>query len=309
MLTVRARVEADEVAVAALLSAAAERVTSLDPTVWMPRWPGPGPGLVAVDDDGGIHGFTRPRVAELGPRDGSRMYAPDRSVAWGDAVADGAAAVAALAAEIRSTPAGAEADNLLWPTVDRLADPWWTAAGFTRTGGYAVRPPEPLAGPLPPGVTARPATPADADAVVALHREAVAFQAGHSPYVRVVGAGIAGFRDRLLAGTSSMVLETDRGLVGVCEWWYVDGSTHRPIQLPPGRYAYLNSVAVTAAARGVGLGRAVVAAALAAAGPGLDGSTLWFNPANPIASLVWPHLGWRSVWSVWERRESVSGPS
>ena len=34
-----------------------------------------------------------------------------------------------------------------------------------------------------------------------------------------------------------------------------------------------------------------------------------FNPANPVASAVWPHLGWRSVWSVWDRREPVSAPS
>jgi GNAT superfamily N-acetyltransferase len=264
---------------------------------------------VAVDDDGGIHGFVRPLVEELGPEDGSRMYAPDRSVVWADVAADSPAAVAALAAEIRAAPPGAEADNLLWPTVDRRAEPWWTAAGFTCSAGYAVRPPEPLAGPPPPGVTARAATPADADAVVALHREAVAFQAAHSPYVRVVEAGIAGFRDRLLAGTPSVVLEAGRGLVGVCEWWHVDGAAHPLFQLPPGRYAYLNSVAVTADARGEGLGRALVAATLAAAGDGLDGSTLWFNPANPVASKVWPHLGWRSVWSVWDRRESVSAPS
>jgi GNAT superfamily N-acetyltransferase len=63
-----------------------------------------------------------------------------------------------------------------------------------------------------------------------------------------------------------------------------------------------NSVAVTADARGRGLGRAVVAAALAAAGDGRAGSTLWFSPPNPIASRVWPHLGWRPIWSAWERR-------
>lgn len=72
--------------------------------------------------------------------------------------------------------------------------------------------------------------------------------------------------------------------------------------LPPGRFVHLNSVAVTAAARGRGLGRTLVATALAAAGPGPDGSTLWFSPPNPIASRVRPHLGWRPLWSVWERR-------
>src|SRR5829696_6131208 len=98
MLTVRRRVEADEMPVAALLSAAAERVTSLDPTVWMPRWPGEGPGLVAVDDDGGIHGFVRPRVEALGYEDGNSMYAPYRSIIWTDVAANRQATFAALSA-------------------------------------------------------------------------------------------------------------------------------------------------------------------------------------------------------------------
>jgi hypothetical protein len=46
----------------------------------------------------------------------------------------------------------------------------------------------------------------------------------------------------------------------------------------------------------------VVAAALDAAGPDLDGTTLWFSPQNPIASRVWPHLGWRPYWTSWEHR-------
>ena len=26
------------------------------------------------------------------------------------------------------------------------------------------------------------------------------------------------------------------------------------------------------------------------------------TPVNPIGSRVWPRLGWRPVWSAWERR-------
>ena len=78
-----------------------------------------------------------------------------------------------------------------------------------------------------------------------------------------------------------------------------------PGMLPPGRYAYLNSVGVRADARGRGLGRALAAAAAAAHGE-LDGSTLWFALYNPISSRVWPHLGWRPLWTLWERRAGVS---
>jgi GNAT superfamily N-acetyltransferase len=308
MLTVRRRVEADDGPVAALLAASAERVTSLDPALWMTRFAGDGPGLVAVDDDGGIHGFVRPQARQLAPDDPERMYAPDRFVTWTDVAADSPAAVAALAAEIRATPDGAAADTVHWPAIDRRAEAWWTGAGFTCSAAYAVRPAGPLDGPLPDGVTARDAVPDDADAVVALHREAIAFQAGHSPYVRLLEPALESFRTRLLAGTRSVVLETSGGLVGVCEWWIVDGDS--PLfRLAPGRYAYLNAVAVTAAARAGGLGRALAAAALRAAGDDLTGSTLWFSTHNPVAGTVWPHLGWRPTWSAWERRESVGGPA
>ncbi|HST64782.1 MAG TPA: GNAT family N-acetyltransferase, partial [Mycobacteriales bacterium] len=199
---------------------------------------------------------------------------------------------------------GVEADGLLWPAADTVAAGWWAAAGLEPSGHYCLRPADPLPGPLPPGVTARAARADEADDVVALHREAIAFQAAASPYVRLLPAALPGFRTRLRDGTStSTVLAAGRRLLAVCEWWPVDGAGP---PLPPGRYAYLNSVAVTAAARSSGLGRAVVAAAVAAAGPDVDGSTLWFSPQNPIASRVWPHLGWRPYWTAWERRACLS---
>ena len=274
----------------------------MEPAVRLPRAPGAGPALVAVDAAGTVRAHARPVLQELAADDGGRTYAPDRTMAWADVAADGPDEVLALAAAIRAPgTVGAEADTVLWPATDRLAPAWWAAAGLANSGSYALRPPDPLPpGPLPPGVVARDGTPADADRSIALYREAVAFQASVNPYVRVLSAGEAGHRDRLASGevASVVVAEGDR-LLGVCEWWPVDGAGP---PLPAGRFVYLNSVAVTAAARGRGLGRTLVATALAAAGPGLDGSTLWFSPPNPIASRVWPHLGWRPLWSVWERR-------
>jgi GNAT superfamily N-acetyltransferase len=127
-----------------------------------------------------------------------------------------------------------------------------------------------------------------------------------SPYVRAVAAAETGFRRRLQEGRSSTHVATAGGeVLGVCEWWLLPedpDSDDRPGLLPPGRYAYLNSVAVRFAARGCGLGRALVGAALAAAGPDLAGSVLWFTEHNPIAGRVWPHLGWRPLWTLWERR-------
>lgn len=307
MLRVRPRTPVDEPAVAALLAATADRVAELDPRARLPRRPGPGDGaLVAVDEAGAVHGHVRPEPQELADGDESRMFAADRSVSWTDAAADGPAAVDALAAAVRrpGTP-GADADGVLWPAADELAAGWWAAAGLERAAHYALRPPDPLPGPVPAGFAVRPAGPADAEDVLALHADAVIFQAAVSPYVRAVPAGEAGFRRRLLEGRSSThVAVSGDELVGACEWWVMpaDDVEGRPGLLSPGRYAYLNSVAVRFESRGTGLGRALVAAALAAAGPDVAGSTLWFNEHNPIASRVWPHLGWRPLWTVWERR-------
>lgn len=306
MLTVRPRTGSDEPAVTRLLTATADRVEALDPTVRLARRASPGPALVSVDAAGTVHGFVRPVLEELAADDHSRLYAPDRSTVWVDAAADDPAAVRALATAIRvpGSP-GAEADGVLWPAADDLGAAWWTAAGLECGGLYSLRPPAPLAGALPAGMTVRPATAADAEQVVALHRESVAFQAAVSPYVRALPAGERAFRQRLVEGRSRSYVVDDAGeLLGVCEWWEVTGGGEagRSALLPPGRYAYLNAVAVRFAVRGSGLGRALVAGALAAAGPGLAGSTLWFAPHNPIASQVWPHLGWRPVWANWERR-------
>ncbi len=307
-LRVRARTAADEPAVAALLAATADRVAAADPRARLPRRPGPGDGaMVAVDAAGVVHGHVRPEPRELAEDDEGRMYAPDRSIGWVDAAADGPAAVDALAAALRRAgTAGEEADGVLWPAADELAAGWWAAAGLEPAAHYALRPPDPLPGTVPAGVAVRPAGPADTEAVLALHQGAVVFQAAVSPYVRAVAAGETGFRRRLQEGRSSTQVATAGGeVLGVCEWWLLPedpGSDDRPGLLPPGRYAYLNSVAVRFAARGSGLGRALVGAALAAAGPDLAGSVLWFTEHNPIASRVWPHLGWRPLWTLWERR-------
>jgi len=309
MIKVRPRAAADERAVAGLLAATADRVEALDPRVRLARRPLPGDGaLVAVDDGGTVRGHVRGVPEELSPDDESRLYAPDRSVTWVDAAADGSDAVEALAGALRLPGGpGAEADGVLWPTADEEGAGWWTAAGLDRAGQYAVRPPEPLPAEPPAGVTIRVATPDDVDAVAALHRDAIAFQAVVSPYVREVPGAEAGFRRRLLAGRSTThVADRDGDLLGVAEWWVTtaEAGEGRPALLPPGRYAYLNSVGVRFDARGDGVGRALAGAALAAAGPGLAGSTLWFSVHNPLSSRIWPRLGWQPVWTMWERRTS-----
>jgi hypothetical protein len=61
-------------------------------------------------------------------------------------------------------------------------------------------------------------------------------------------------RDKRDGRSTSTVLATGGRLVAVCEWWLVDsgGELDAPALLSPGRYAYVNSVAVTAAAGSAG---------------------------------------------------------
>jgi GNAT superfamily N-acetyltransferase len=313
VLTIRERLPADEPAVARLLAATADRVEEHDPRVRLARRPVPGAGaLVAVDRDGLPRGHVRPVIEELAPDDEARQYAADRSASWTEVAADSRGAIDALAAALRREAAGAEADSVLWPAADPVAADWWTGVGLERNAHYCLRPLDPLPADPPEGVTLRTATPDDVDAVVALQLDGVTFQAAVSPYVRVVGGTAAGFTRRLLEGRSTTVLaEQDGEPVGVAEWWT---STVEPgggaALLPPGRYAYLNSVGVRFESRGDGIGRALVSAALAAAaaqareeGSGvLAGTTLWFSVHNPIASRVWPRLGWQPLWTLWERR-------
>ncbi|HYT11050.1 MAG TPA: GNAT family N-acetyltransferase [Mycobacteriales bacterium] len=317
-MLVRPRTPADEPAVARLLTETAARVEAADPRVRTARRMLPGGGaLVAVDGAGAVRGHVRPVVRQLAADDEARQYAPDRSVSWADA-AGSAEAIAALAAALRQPgTAGAAADSALWPSADEVGAAGWVAAGLEPVALYTLRPPEPLPAVPAPGVTVRPATALDVHAVAALHRDAIAFQAEASPYVRVAPAAEAGFRRRLADGsTTTHVLEHAGELLGVAEWWLVTAGAAttgaeegRAAMLPPGRYAYLNSVGIRAGARGRGLGRVLVSAVLRAAGPGLSGTTLWFAAHNPVASRVWPHLGWHPLWTVWERRSTHAGMS
>lgn len=304
--SVRSATPADAASVARLLSAQADWLEAMDSRLRMPRAAGPG-GLVAVDPSGAVAGHLRPMLIEIPAGDEVLSFAAPRTVHWQEVVMTDLAALDGLR---RAAAVPDAAEGVLWPAADAGAA--FLAAGLAAAFVFALRPPEPLHGGA--AVAVRRARQEDTESLVALHDAEVGF---HEPYTsfirRVPGLGPA-YRTRLervwaggqpTDGSSVIhVAEVDGEVVAMCEsMLQVAPTTGAASRLPQGRYGYLNSVSVAAAHRGSGVGRSVVAAALGElAAYGVDGYTLWYAAGNPLASRVWPHLGFRPLWTQYERR-------
>lgn len=301
---VRPAAASDAAQIDGLLRAKAERLEALDSRLRLPRSSRSGAAaLVAVDPAGRVGAHLLPELRELGPDDEMRAFAAVRAVTWRELTAADPAAFSAL---VRAAQLGDAGDAALWPAADRDAAQVFANVGLRPVFAYAVRGPEALraaAGRV------RAARPADADAVAALHVQEVAFHEAHTPYVRVVPALEPAIRSRLeqmwagVEGASVIyVIEVDGTVVGMCESM-VQSVRAVGGQLPPGRYGYLNSVAIDAPRRGRGLGRALVSAVVDdLAQQGVDGFSLWFALGNPLAGAVWPRLGFQPLWISYERR-------
>jgi len=292
---VRPASPADAASAAVLLSRQADRLEALDPRLRMPRSPTPG-GLVAVSPTGDVAGHLRPMLVEFAAGDEVLSFAAPRTVHWQDVVVADPAALDALR---RAAAVPDAAEGVLWPAVDDGAG--LLAAGLAAAFVFAVRPPEPLDGGAAAAV--RRARQEDTESLVALHEAEVGFHEPYTPFIRrVPGLGPA-YRarlERVWAGGQP----TEGEVVAMCEsMLQVAPTAGAASRLPQGRYGYLNSVSVAAAHRGSGVGRSVVAAALSElAAYGVDGYTLWYAAGNPLASRVWPHLGFRPLWTQYERR-------
>lgn len=300
---VRPATPADAASTAVLLSRQADRLEALDPRLRMPRSPTPG-GLVAVGPTGGVAGHLRPMLVEFAAGDEVLSFAAPRTVHWQDVVVADPAALDALR---RAAAVPDAAEGVLWPAVDDGAG--LLAAGLAAAFVFALRPPEPLGGGA--AVAVRRARPGDTESLVALHQAEVGFHEPYTPFIRRVPGLEPAYRARLqrvwaaAAGASVLhVAEVDGRVVAMCEsMLQAAPATGAGSRLPPGRYGYLNSVSVAAGHRGSGVGRSVVAAALTdLLAYGVDGFTLWYAAGNPLASRVWPRLGFRPLWTQYERR-------
>ncbi|MBA2390510.1 MAG: GNAT family N-acetyltransferase [Geodermatophilaceae bacterium] len=303
--SVRRAAAGDAVQIDDLLRRKAARLEALDRRLLLPRRAAGRPGLVAVDGAGTVAGHLRPHLVELTEDDEMRSFAAARVVSWRELAAASPEALAALVDAARVPGA---ADAALWPAVDGEAPAVFARFAMKPVFVLALR----TAGPLPsgPAATVRLARPGDLDAVCALHLEEVAFHEPHTPYVRVVPALVPALRSRLEQlwsgaddASTVHVLEVDGVVAGMCES-HVQTVSDEGGQLLPGRYSYLNSVAVGARLRGQGFGRTLVSAVIDdVAARGVDGYTLWFALDNPLARQVWPRLGFRPLWISYERRD------
>lgn len=198
-----------------------------------------------------------------------------------------------------------EADILAWPSRDLWFGPTLETRGFIPDAVFAFRPLGPLSAPAAAPFVTRPATRADEAAVLRLYLEEIDFHVQHAPFPWQPDALEAEFRARLSRiwveesvedhAPLVMVVERDGEVVGMTES-YVE-------KTPAGRYGYLNNVAVRADQRGQGVGRALTAATLDALDAhDVQGYSLYYMLANPIASHVWPRLGFEPLTTRYQRR-------
>jgi len=214
-----------------------------------------------------------------------------------------------------------EGELITWLSSDHWVESQLKVAGFAPDNILAVRGLEPLPAsqrPAPAGVTTRLAQQQDAEELVGLHLGELEFHLPYSPFARMVPALEREFRQRLLYLWANedvdrlpviVVAERAGEVVAMAEC-YVETlpgwlSNYR---LPDGNYGYLNSVGVRPDLRGLGIGRLLVQGVfeqLAAYEP--LGYALWFTYSNPLSSKFWPHLGFRPLWTQYQRRRGIVG--
>lgn len=160
-------------------------------------------------------------------------------------------------------------------------------------------------------MSVRRGLPGDLDAAAALHREEVEYDASLEPGGRVLGVEQRSSRERMAAGLRGEgrsvvhLVVVDGEPVAGCESWHVEVAGHKEewlsTVLPPGRYAYLNTVCVTAAYRGRGIGGLLVREVLRDM-DGADGTYLWYSDLNPVSPGFWQAMGYRPLWTRYHRR-------
>jgi GNAT superfamily N-acetyltransferase len=78
-------------------------------------------------------------------------------------------------------------------------------------------------------------------------------------------------------------------------------------RLLPGRWGYVDTLSVAPAARGGGVGRALMAVAhRELLRPEGNGTFLFYHPANPLSPVFWHRQGYRPLWTMWIRRPAWS---
>jgi len=207
-----------------------------------------------------------------------------------------------------------------WPSHDVAATRAFLDHGMLPIVVIAVRRPAaataPVAAAAAPAAVGGPrrirrATGADGEAVVELALAELRYSALVGAPAPANGAALrADSVLRRLADGCPMWLAEENGVpVGLADCGWADVGPGSPYvwQLLAGRWGYVNCLSVAPAARGTGVGTALVRVAHAEfARERAVGSFLFYSPANPLSSVFWPRRGYRPLWTMWEVRPAAA---
>ncbi|MFD6071033.1 GNAT family N-acetyltransferase [Amycolatopsis lurida] len=223
---------------------------------------------------------------------------------------DAGAGMSALLSAWRERIALADAEpdsscTLTWPSRDVAVSRALLDHGLAPQLALAVRAPAAGEAYSVPGVTIRASGHGDLEEIVGLRFEELR-------YTSLVGHGVVRpgaeallaeeVRRGLQFGGRVWIAEEEGVTVGM-----VSGGRRSPIpgdalagRLPAGEWGYVGTLAVTAAARGRGIGRALIAVAHDELfSPSLRGTFVSYNPANPLSPVFWHRQGYRPLWTTW----------
>lgn len=275
--------------------------------------------LVAVDQHGIVRGLAVPGVWEVAEADEMRGFFLPRNGTVGLTLPnpdepDATAVAHTLLDAVETWWQEQAVDGTLvtWPSADIWLAGLLEERGFVADSAAAIRPLEPTL-PLPEasGFNIRQAQPEDEEILVALHLEEIRFHEAHTPYSRVVPAIEPAFRERLARtwrgervedGAPLLLVAEQAGqVVGFTENWLTE---MKGSWFPNGRYGYLNSVGVSEAARGRGIGRLLVAHTLQAlTQPNIVSFYLYYVLTNPLSSRFWPTMGFRPFLTTYKTKQ------
>lgn len=195
--------------------------------------------------------------------------------------------------------------TVTWPSRDVAVSRALLDHGLAPQLALAVRAPAAGGEYSVPGVTIRASTYGDLEEIVGLRLEELHYTSlvGHGVVRPGAGALLAEeVRRGLQFGGRVWIAEEEGVTVGM-----VTTGKRSPIpgdalagRLPPGEWGYVGTLAVTAAARGRGIGRALTAVAHDELfSPSLRGTFVSYNPANPLSPVFWHRQGYRPLWTTW----------
>jgi GNAT superfamily N-acetyltransferase len=217
--------------------------------------------------------------------------------------------------------AGTSGDLIRWPGSDSWVEPFFSKHGFQLDSICAFHPLQPFFSTRPissPRLCIRLARSEDEEALIQLFEQELRFHERYTPFVRSSPQVLEAFRGklrRLWQGKSLeddaplvLVVELDHEIVAMAENTLLEvGPFDEPGFTPPGRYWCIDNVSVREEFQGQGIGSRLVQSIednLAALRIDLDGYILWFNPDNLKAASFWSHLGFRVLWTTYQRLRS-----